>query len=97
VVDTRFMRAGIFDRSGAPHSDQVHLTERIRMTNPNTIEFDITIEDPVTFTQPWKVVRTMRRMENPFLESEGSYCENNRNPVTEEHGQTAVLGSETQQ
>jgi hypothetical protein len=94
VVDTRFMRAGIFDRSGAPHSDQVHVTERIRMANPNTIEFDITIEDPVTFTQPWKVVRTMRRMENAFLEPEGSYCENNRNPVSEEHGQTAVLGSE---
>jgi hypothetical protein len=94
VVDTIFMKEGIYDRSGAPHSDQVHLVERIRRTAPNTMEFQMTIEDPVTFTKPWVVTRTMRLMENAFLEPEGSYCENNRNPVSED-GQTAVLGAES--
>jgi hypothetical protein len=93
VVDTTFLKAGIYDRSGAPHSNEVRLTERIWLATPNSMEFDITIEDPVMFTGPWHVTRTMRRMENSFLEPEGSYCENNRNPVSAD-GQTAVLGSE---
>jgi hypothetical protein len=64
------------------------------------MEFQMTIEDPVVFTRPWQVTRTMRRMGSPGarapLEIEGSYCENHRNPITEE-GQSAVLGSEQDQ
>lgn len=100
VVDTTHMRKGIFDRSGAPHSEQVHVMERIRQIDPNTMEFQMTIEDPVVFTKPWKVTRTMRRLGAPGtrapLEIEGSYCENHRNPITES-GQSAVLGSEQEQ
>ncbi len=33
---------------------------------------------------------------NASLETEGSHCENHRNPVTEE-GQTAIFGSEEDQ
>jgi hypothetical protein len=91
VVDTRYIKAGIYDRSGAPHSDQVHLVERIRRLDEKTMEFDETIDDPVMFTGPWKVRRVYFSWGNGGLE--GSYCENNRNPVTEQ-GQTAVLGSE---
>ena len=63
----------------------------------NTMEFAITIEDPVMLTGTWKVTRTLRKVGAngqplPF-DIEGSYCENNRNPVSED-GQTAVLGSE---
>jgi hypothetical protein len=90
VVDTTLMKAAIYDRSGAPHSDQVHLAERIRKTNDTTIEFQVVIEDPVMFAQPWKVSRLYHRT---TMGPEGSYCENNRNPVSE-NGQTAVLGSE---
>jgi hypothetical protein len=58
----------------------------------------MTIDDPVMLDGEWKVTRTMRLTGTdgrpaPF-DLEGSYCENNRNPVDEEHGQTAVLGSE---
>jgi hypothetical protein len=97
VVDSAMMRTGIFDRSGAPHSDRVHVLQRIRLTDPNTLELRMTIEDPVVFTKPWQVTRTMRRLGSPGtrapLEIEGSYCENSRNPLTPE-GQTATLGSE---
>jgi hypothetical protein len=97
VVDTRFMSKGIYDRSGAPHSDQVHLMERIRLLNANTIEFQMTIEDPVMFTAPWHVTRTLRKVTRsaggPPAELEGSYCENSRNPVSAE-GQTAILPGE---
>jgi hypothetical protein len=91
VVDTTNINAGIYDRSGAPHSDQVHLSERIRRLPSGEMEFDVTIDDPVMFTGPWKVRRLYRYAgEGSF---DGSYCENNRNPVSED-GQTAVLGSE---
>jgi hypothetical protein len=96
LVDTTFMKNGIYDRSGAPHSNQVHVVEHIRSLDRNTIEFQLTIEDPVTFTKPWNVTRTYRRMGprgSAPLEIEGSYCENHRNPVGE-GGQTAILGSE---
>jgi hypothetical protein len=91
VVDTTHLLPGIYDRSGAPHSDQVHLMERIRRIDGNLIEFDLTIEDPVMFTQPWKLRRNYRHLGDRTFE--GSYCENSRNPVTES-GQSAVLGSE---
>ena len=93
VVDTIHMMNGIYDRSGAPHSDQLHLTERIRRIPGNQIEFDITLEDPVMFTQPWKLKRFYRF--SGYRSMEGSYCENNRNPISED-GQTAVLGGEAQ-
>jgi hypothetical protein len=91
VVDTRLIKAGIYDRSGAPHSDQLHMVNRIRRLDARTMEFDITLEDPVMFTGPWKVRRVYFAWPSDTLE--GAYCENNRNPVTED-GQTAVLGSE---
>jgi hypothetical protein len=96
VVDTTNMRASAYDRSGAPHSEQVHVVTRITQKDPDTMELGMTIDDPVMLTGPWKVTRTMRRMGaagTPVLDIEGSYCENNRNPVSED-GQTAVLGSE---
>jgi hypothetical protein len=97
VVDTRNMRASAYDRSGAPHSDQVHVATRITRKG-DTMELAMTIDDPVMLDGEWKVTRTLRLTGTagrpaPF-EIEGSYCEHNRNPVDEEHGQTAVLGSE---
>ena len=96
VVDTTNMRASAYDRSGAPHSDQVHVITRITRKG-DAMEFAMTIEDPVMLTGAWSVTRTMRLMGGDGrpapLDIEGSYCENNRNPVSED-GQTAVLGSE---
>jgi hypothetical protein len=98
VVDTRNMRPSAYDRSGAPHSDQVHVVTRITRTDENTMEFAMTIDDPVMLDGEWKVTRTMRSMAAAGRPAqfgpEGSYCEHNRNPVDDEHGQTAVLGSE---
>ncbi len=38
-----------------PLSVNARYVERLRMTAPGRIEADITIEDPATLTQPWKV------------------------------------------
>lgn len=54
VVDTiGFNDKTWLDRAGHPHSDQLHVTERIRRTDPNTLQIAINIEDPKAYTQPW--------------------------------------------
>jgi hypothetical protein len=42
-------------------SDQLKLTERIRVTDGNTLEYRATISDPATFTKPWDAVLTYKR------------------------------------
>jgi hypothetical protein len=41
------------DSAGHPHSDQLHLVERYRRLNANTLRFTVTIEDPKAHTRPW--------------------------------------------
>jgi len=54
VVDTiGFNDKTWVDRGGHPHSDQLHLTERIHRVDHNTLQDEITIEDPVAYTKPW--------------------------------------------
>lgn len=77
VVDTVGMNPGIYDRTGAPHSGDVHVMERIRMIAPDILEDQITIEDPVMLTKPWKVTRHLRRV-NRIPQFEGAYCEGGR-------------------
>ena len=41
------------DMVGHPHSDALHLTERIRRVDRTTLTDDVTITDPKAFTKPW--------------------------------------------
>ena len=77
VVDTIGMDAGYYDRTGAPHSDQVHLTERLRLVGPDLLEHQAVVEDPVMLTRPWKVTRYLRRISH-VAQMEGAYCEGGR-------------------
>jgi hypothetical protein len=59
VVDVR----GFNDRTwlgfGATHhSDQLQVTERLRRTGPETIQYEATMTDPVVFTKPWTIRST---------------------------------------
>jgi len=44
-----------FDRAGDFHSDALHVTERYTLLNPGTLDYVATIEDPKTFSRPWKI------------------------------------------
>jgi hypothetical protein len=44
-----------FDTTGTFHSDQIHVVERYTMTDPDTIQYEATIEDPKVFSKPWKI------------------------------------------
>jgi hypothetical protein len=54
VIDTMgFNDKTWLDRVGHPHSDQLHLVERFRRLNKDTLQDDLTIEDPKAYTTPW--------------------------------------------
>jgi hypothetical protein len=63
-------------------SDHARFTERIRMTNPNRIEDELTIEDPA-FEHPWVVVIGYRRIEGLNRMIAYDCAENDRNPVVD--------------
>jgi hypothetical protein len=44
-----------FDRSGNFHSDALHVTERYTPAGPNVLMYEAQIEDPKTFSKPWKM------------------------------------------
>ncbi len=68
VVDT----IGINDKSwideqGHPHSDALHLLERIRRVDQKSLEYEVTIEDPKAYKNSWrkKIVRELASPTTP--------------------------------
>lgn len=54
VVDTiNFNDKTLIDRVGRPHSDALHVVERIRRMDHNSMEIDFTVDDPKAYTKPW--------------------------------------------
>lgn len=56
--------ATVLDASGLPHSEQLTLTERLRVLPDGRLEDRITIEDPEHYSQPWETVLTFHRDAN---------------------------------
>jgi hypothetical protein len=50
-----------FDRAGNFHSDALHVVERYTASDPNTLNYEVTIEDPKVFTRPWKMSMLLYR------------------------------------
>jgi hypothetical protein len=65
VVDTVSMIPAFFDETESPHSDQLHLVERLRLIGDNFIENEITLSDSVAFTHPWVLKRYYKRSTKP--------------------------------
>lgn len=51
-----------FDMSGNFHSEDMQLVERYTMLDRNTIEYEVTIEDPDVFTRPWTIRMPLYRV-----------------------------------
>jgi len=49
------------DRMGHPHSDALHLVERFHRVAADTLNLDMTIDDPKAFTKTWTAQRTFRQ------------------------------------
>lgn len=53
-----------FDLAGNFHSDEMTLIERYTMLNADTIQYEVTVTDPKTFTKPWKITVPLQRQKN---------------------------------
>lgn len=79
VVDTIGLTTRTtLDQPGMPHSEALHVVERYRRMDANTLEVKVTIDDPKVFTAPWTAV-THFKLAPPDREIEEYICENNRN------------------
>ena len=79
VADTlNFNDKTWIDRMGHPHSDALHIVERIRRIDHEHLVDDITIEDPKTYTKTWTVhlsflLRPSWTLGEQFCEEEESF------------------------
>ena len=54
VVDSiGFSENAWMNRDGLPHTTQLHLTERLTRVNFDTLNYEVTIDDPGAYTAPW--------------------------------------------
>ena len=80
VVETAGFRDGLWiDTGGSPMSDAARMTERMRRPDYGTLELEITIDDPKTYTRPFTVNLTQNLeidtelIDEFCLENEKSY------------------------
>lgn len=75
IVSRQITKETFLDRSGLPHSDDLVLTERLRLKSPDVLENRMRIEDAATYSEPWEIVATYRRQ--PHARIEESVCLDN--------------------
>jgi hypothetical protein len=79
VADTvNFNDKTWLDRMGHPHSDALHVVERIRRVDHDHLVDDITIDDPKAYTKPWTahlpyVLKPKWTLAEQFCEDEQSF------------------------
>jgi hypothetical protein len=65
VIETKnFKRETSFPGSSA----NMHLIERFSRTDPDTLLYEFTVEDPATWTRPWTAAIPMSRTAGPIYE-----------------------------
>jgi hypothetical protein len=81
VVDAiGFRDRGWLGFSGQPHSDQLHVTERLRRPDLGHLEIEITLDDPRAFLKKW--TGTLYGTLAPDIELQEFVCnENNKDAV----------------
>jgi len=81
IIDTVGIKESV-QYQRMPHSDQMHITERMRLVAPDVLHDQITIEDPVVLEKPYSYTLAYRRM--PDYEMVEFVCDNNREYVDDQ-------------
>ena len=72
------------DTAEHPSSDALHVTERLRYIDANHLEYEVTWDDPKTYTKPFKNTRIYVRMK-PGEELMEWWCMENNKDLLEGH------------
>lgn len=65
-----------FSNGGLPHTEQLKLTERFTRESYDTLRYEVTVEDPYTYTRPWTSSWTLEWMEGQEIKEQ--FCEDTR-------------------
>ena len=77
VIDTiGFNETTWLDHAGLPHTNALHVVERVRRVDHNTLVDDFTIEDPKAYTKTWAASQTYHL--KPGWEIAEYVCDNNK-------------------
>lgn len=77
VIDTKgFNDSFWFSNGGLPHTPQLHLIERFTRPDLATLHYEVTIDDPGTYTRTWTASWDMTWVPNAELPV--YYCQDNR-------------------
>jgi hypothetical protein len=68
-----FLERFWFTNGGLPHSESLKLTERISRPDFNTLRYEVTVDDPGTYTRSWGNGWTLQWV--PDQEMEEYYCD----------------------
>ena len=69
VVDvTHFNGKNWFDRAGNFHSTALRLEERFTPLSADALQYDVTIEDPNVFTEPWRISMPLYKRLEPNMQ-----------------------------
>jgi hypothetical protein len=75
VVDVRdFNDLTWLDRAGNFHSEALHVVERWKPLDANTIEYRATLEDPAVYSRPWELTVYLYRHREKNFQIIENYC-----------------------
>ena len=76
VVDTvGFHEQTWLDHFGHPHTEALHVVEQFRLLDQDTLQVEITFDDPKTYTKPWTGKKIFKRAPPGFDILEDVICE----------------------
>ena len=89
VIDTVGMNERFWmNREGLPHTEQLHLIERVTRVDFDSLDYTVTVDDPGAYDAPWTSGYTLRWREGEGI-SEYICQENNLSP------EGMIVGSES--
>jgi hypothetical protein len=76
VSTTGFNEDFWFTNGGLPHTDKLSITERFSRPNFDTLRYEVTIDDPGAYTEPWSSSWELRWIADKELPA--YFCQDNR-------------------
>ncbi len=74
---------------GVQHSTRMHVVERMRLSDPDTLVITTTIDDPDALTQPWTTSHTFKRHKDWTIAE--YVCEQNNRNLVDQNGHAGIV------
>jgi hypothetical protein len=65
-----------FSNGGLPHTEALRLTERFSRPDFDTLKYEVTVDDPLTYTRPWTAEWTVEWVDGGEIAEQ--FCEDRR-------------------